>query len=169
MTTTVQDPRLQTSDPDDTVQRVLVVDDEPSICALLTLALSYEGWDVRTANSGAEAVEAARTFRPDAVLLDLMLPDMNGLEVLRHLREEAPGLPVVFVSARDGADDRVAGLTAGGDDYITKPFRLEDVSTRLCHLLRQSAGTVARAGALVVGDLVLDDERREVARAGEVI
>jgi two-component system OmpR family response regulator len=169
MTTTVHDPRLQLSRQDDTVGRVLVVDDEPSICELLSLALSYEGWDVRTAQEGAEAAETARTFRPDAVLLDLMLPDMTGLEVLRRLRAEEPALPVMFVTARDGAEDRIAGLTAGGDDYITKPFRLEDVAARLQNLLRRSDQAASPAGSLTVGDLVLDEERHEVARGGEVI
>jgi two-component system OmpR family response regulator len=124
---------------------------------------------VRTAQTGAEAVELARTFRPDAVLLDLMLPDMTGFEVLRLLRAGEPGLPVLFVTARDGAEDRVAGLTAGGDDYIAKPFRLEDVCARLRQVLRRSATAGHPTDVLVVGDLVLDDERREVTRDGDVI
>jgi two-component system OmpR family response regulator len=165
MTTTVHDPRTRLARQDDGIRRVLVVDDEPSIRELLALALGYEGWDVRTAQDGAEAVEVTRQFRPDAVLLDVMLPDQSGLEVIGRLRAEAPGLPVVFVTARDG-EDRIAGLTAGGDDYITKPFRLEDVTARLGNLLRR---TVPAAGVLVVGDLVLDDEWRQATRGDDVV
>jgi two-component system OmpR family response regulator len=98
--------------------RVLVVDDEASLSELLSMALRYEGWDVRTAADGATAVRIAREQRPDAVVLDVMLPDFDGLEVLRRLRAEAPEVPVLFLTARDAVEDRVAGLTAGGDDLI---------------------------------------------------
>ena len=108
--------------PDGGVVRVLVVDDEASLSELLSMALRYEGWDVRTAADGSSAVRAAREFRPDAVVLDVMLPDFDGLEVLRRLRADRPEVPVLFLTARDAVEDRVAGLTAGGDDYVTKPF-----------------------------------------------
>src|SRR4051812_44129312 len=128
-------PQLDRAAPDPLRPRLLVVDDEPAIRELLFLALRFEGWDVRTAEDGAEAVGTAHEFSPDAVLLDVMLPDMDGFEVLRRLRAESPRLPVVFVTARDAPADRAAGLAAGGDDYVTKPFGLDDVVTRLRRLL----------------------------------
>ncbi|WP_370447508.1 response regulator [Geodermatophilus sp. TF02-6] len=112
--------------------RVLVVADEFSITDLLSMALRYEGWDVRTAADGAEAVRVARDFRPDAVILDVMLPDVDGFEVLRRLRADSQLLPVVFLTARDAVSDRITGLTAGGDDYVTKPFGIEELVARLC-------------------------------------
>jgi two-component system OmpR family response regulator len=147
--------------------RVLVVDDEPMLSDLLSMALRYEGWDVRAAGDGAAAVTTAREFRPDAVVLDVMLPDMDGLEVLRRLRADAPSVPVVFLTARDAVEDRVAGLTAGGDDYVTKPFSLEEVAARLRGLLRRTNRAVSEDSLLVVGDLTLDEESHEVTRAGE--
>ena len=101
---------------DGTPLRVLVVDDEPNLADLLTMALRYEGWEIRVASDGLSAVRTAREFKPDAVVLDVMLPDLNGLEVLRRLRDDAPHLPVLFLTAKDAVEDRIAGLTAGGDD-----------------------------------------------------
>jgi len=110
---------------------MLVVDDEQTLTELLSMALRYEGWDVLTANDGMTAVRVARDFSPDAVVLDMMLPDLGGLEVLAKFRENAPSVPVLFLTAKDAVEDRVAGLTAGGDDYVTKPFSLEEVVARL--------------------------------------
>jgi two-component system OmpR family response regulator len=150
--------------------RVLVVDDEAALAELLSMALRYEGWDVRTAADGAAAVRAAREHRPDAVVLDVMLPDVDGLEVLRRLRAEASEVPVLFLTARDAVEDRVAGLTAGGDDYVTKPFSLEELVARLRGLLRRSRMTAARHGSeLVVGDLVLDEDSHEVRRGDDLV
>ncbi len=118
--------------------RVLVVDDEPSLAELLASVLRYEGWDIRTAGDGASAVRTAREFRPDAVVLDIMLPDFDGMEVLRRVRAELPHVCVLFLTARDAVEDRVAGITAGGDDYVTKPFSLEEVLARLRGLLRRA-------------------------------
>ncbi len=118
--------------------KVLVVDDEPTLSELLGLALRYEGWDVRTAGDGATAITAAREMRPDLVVLDVMLPDMDGLEVLRRLRTDSERTPVLFLTARDAVEDRIAGLTAGGDDYVTKPFSIEELVLRLRALLRRS-------------------------------
>jgi two-component system OmpR family response regulator len=147
--------------------RVLVVDDEATLTELLSMALRYEGWDVRTAGDGAAAVRGAREFRPDAVVLDVMLPDFDGLEVLRRLRAEQTDVPVLFLTARDAVEDRIAGLTAGGDDYVTKPFSLEEVVARLRGLLRRAGMTAARSDALLaVGDLTMDEDSREVRRAG---
>ncbi|WP_175084614.1 response regulator transcription factor [Candidatus Frankia nodulisporulans] len=148
--------------------RVLVVDDETTLAELLSMALRYEGWEVRSAGDGRTALRLAREFRPDAVVLDIMLPDMDGLEVLRRLRAESPDVPVLFLTARDAVEDRVAGLTAGGDDYVTKPFSLEELVARLRGLMRRAArNTEAAQGArLVVGDLTMDEESREVDRGG---
>src|SRR6476469_10752861 len=107
--------------------RVLGVDDEVNIAELISMALRYEGFEVVTAHSGAKAVAAAKASTPDAVVLDMMLPDFDGLEVLRRMRTTDPDVPVVFLTARDAVEDRVAGLTAGGDDYVPKPFSLEEV------------------------------------------
>ena len=123
---------------DGTPVRILVVDDEPTLTELLSMALRLEGWEVQTAGNGFAAVRAARSAVPDAVVLDVMLPDMDGLEVLRRLRAHTPEVPVLFLTAKDAVEDRIAGLTAGGDDYVTKPFSLEEVVARLRGLLRRS-------------------------------
>jgi len=151
--------------------RVLVVDDESTLSDLLSMALRYEGWDVRTAADGLSAVRVAREFRPDAVVLDVMLPDFDGLEVLRRLRGETPDVPVLFLTAKDAIEDRVAGLTAGGDDYVTKPFSLEELVARLRGLMRRSGmAAAARQGSeLIVGDLVLDEDSHEVRRGDDIV
>jgi two-component system, OmpR family, response regulator len=156
--------------PDGTPVRVLVVDDEPTLTELLASVLRYEGWDIRTAADGSSAVRTAREFQPDAVILDIMLPDFNGLEVLRRLRAEQPNICVLFLTARDAVEDRVAGITAGGDDYVTKPFSLEEVLARLRGLLRRSGAARARSVALLtVADLTMDEDAREVRRGDELI
>jgi two-component system, OmpR family, response regulator len=156
--------------PDGSAIRVLVVDDESSLSDLLSMALRYEGWEVRTAADGGSAVRAARDFRPDAVVLDVMLPDFDGLEVLRRMRSDTPDVPVLFLTARDAVEDRVAGLTAGGDDYVTKPFSLEELVARLRGLLRRSGMSATRQGSeLVVGDLVLDEDSHEVRRGDALV
>jgi two-component system OmpR family response regulator len=150
--------------------RALVVDDEPTLSELLSIALRYEGWDVRTAADGLTAVRVAREFRPDVVVLDVMLPDFDGIEVLRRLRAEVDDVPVLFLTAKDAVEDRIAGLTAGGDDYVTKPFSLEEVVARLRGLIRRAGVTVGRPNVeLVVGDLTLDEDSREVRRGAELI
>ncbi len=149
---------------------VLVVDDETVLAEMVSMALRYEGWDITTANDGASAISAARTARPDVVVLDVMLPDMSGLEVLRRLREQNPSLPVLLLTAKDAVEDRIAGLTAGGDDYVTKPFSIEEVVLRLRALLRRTGVTTEDSGAqIVVGDLVLDEDSHEVTRGGDPI
>jgi two-component system, OmpR family, response regulator len=160
-----------TQHADGTQVRVLVVDDEPSLAELLSSVLRYEGWSVQTAGTGADAVRSGRDFRPDAVVLDIMLPDFDGVEVMRRLRSELPDVCVLFLTARDAVEDRVAGLTAGGDDYVTKPFSLEEVLARLRGLLRRAnlARTASSESALAVGDLTMDEDAREVRRGGELI
>ncbi|WP_428815122.1 response regulator transcription factor [Streptomyces albus] len=150
--------------------RVLVVDDEPALSELLSMALRYEGWEVKAEGDGASALRTARTWGPDTVVLDVMLPDMDGLTVLGKLRREVPEVPVLFLTAKDAVEDRIAGLTAGGDDYVTKPFSLEEVVARLRGLLRRAGAAAERtASLLVVGDLVLDEESHEVTRGGDEI
>jgi two-component system OmpR family response regulator len=134
------------------------------------MALRYEGWDVEVALTGSQAVGAARKLGPDAVVLDMMLPDFDGMEVLRRLRVEQPDVPVLFLTARDAVEDRVAGLTAGGDDYVTKPFSLEEVVARVRALMRRTTIAVSSSDSvLVVGDLTLDEDSHEVIRAGDEI
>jgi two-component system OmpR family response regulator len=147
-----------------------VVDDESVLAEMVSMALRYEGWNIATAGDGSAAIASARAQRPDVVVLDVMLPDMSGLDVLHKLREENPQLPVLLLTAKDGVEDRIAGLTAGGDDYVTKPFSIEEVVLRLRALLRRTGVTTMDSGAqLVVGDLVLDEDSHEVTRAGEPI
>ena len=156
--------------PDGTPVRVLVVEDEDPLRELLSMALRYESWDVRAAADGGGAVRAAREFKPDAIVLDMMLPDFDGLEVLRRVRADAPQVPVLFLTARDSVEDRIAGLTAGGDDYVTKPFSLEEVVARMRSLMRRAGAQAARSdNTLTVGDLSLDEDSHEVVRAGDQI
>jgi two-component system OmpR family response regulator len=155
---------------DGSAVRVLVVDDEASLAELLASVLRYEGWEIRTAADGSSAVRIAREFQPDAILLDIMLPDFDGLEVLRRVRGILPHVCVLFLTARDSVQDRVSGITAGGDDYVTKPFSLEEVVARLRGLLRRAGMARASSGAeLVVADLTMDEDAREVRRGGELI
>ncbi|NYJ73290.1 MULTISPECIES: response regulator transcription factor [Allobranchiibius] len=150
--------------------RVLVVDDESNLTELLSMALRYEGWDIKSAGTGSSAVRVAKEFKPDTVVLDMMLPDFDGMEVLRRLRDDDPTLPVLFLTARDAVEDRIAGLTAGGDDYVTKPFSLEEVVARVRALLRRSVQlTQESSSTLVVGDLSLDEDSHEVVRDGTEI
>ncbi|WP_341730034.1 response regulator transcription factor [Brooklawnia sp.] len=156
--------------PDGTPLRVLAVDDEPSLTELLGMALRYEGWTAKTAASGADAVRVAREFKPDAIVLDMMLPDFDGLEVMRRVRAGQPNVPVIFLTAKDAVADRVAGLTAGGDDYVTKPFSLEELIARLRALMRRSGAASKRGDAqLLVGDLMMDEDTHEVFRGGDPI
>ncbi|GAA1390084.1 response regulator transcription factor [Luteococcus peritonei] len=160
----------QLTRPDGSPIRVLTVDDEPSLTELLSMAMRYEGWEVSTAASGTAAVRTAREVRPDAIVLDMMLPDFDGLEVMRRIRTDQPDVPVIFLTAKDAVADRIGGLTAGGDDYVTKPFSLEEVIARLRALLRRSGATAPSSDSLlVVGDLTLDEDSHEVTRGGSQI
>ncbi|QGF23686.1 response regulator transcription factor [Raineyella fluvialis] len=156
--------------PDGSPIRILAVDDEPALTELLSMAMRYEGWEVWTAASGQEAVQVAHEIRPDAAVLDIMLPDFDGLEVMRRIHADQPDLPVIFLTARDAVADRIEGLTSGADDYVTKPFSLEEVIARLRALLRRTGASQAtNASTLVVGDLTLDEDSHEVARGGDSI
>ncbi|MDH2443296.1 response regulator transcription factor [Amnibacterium sp. CER49] len=151
--------------------RVLVVDDEPTLTDLLQMALRYEGWEVKTAADGRHALTLAREFRPDAIVLDMMLPDIDGMQVLSRLRQDGQQTAVLFLTAKDSLEDRINGLTAGGDDYVTKPFSLEELVARLRGLIRRSMLTASdeEDPRLVVGDLVLDEDSHEVSRSGDAI
>ncbi len=147
--------------------RVLLVDDEPALTNLVKMALHYEGWTVEVAHSGREAVPKFEQVSPDVLVLDIMLPDVDGLQILERIREAADYTPTLFLTARDSVMDRVTGLTAGADDYMTKPFSLEELVARLRGLLRRSNYLAAPAEeGLKVGDLTLDGASHEVARAG---
>ncbi len=149
--------------------RVLVVDDEESITQLLCTALRYEGFTTASAGTGREALGTASSFRPDLVLLDVMLPDIDGFEVHRRLTGSGtPRLPVIFLTARRETDDRIRGLTIGADDYVVKPFSLEELIARVRAVLRRTRGEEV-AGRLVFEDLELDEETREVRRAGALV
>ncbi len=148
--------------------RILVVDDEPNITDLVATALRYEGFEVAVAGTGSEAIREAATFRPDLLVLDVMLPDRNGFELLSRLRADQVKLPVVFLTARDSTEDKIKGLTVGGDDYVTKPFSLEELLARVRAVLRraQPEKTTAR---IKFADLELDDDTHEVWRGRERI
>lgn len=150
--------------------RALVVDDEPNLAELLSTALRYEGWQVEHALTGHAAVRRAKDLDPDVIVLDIMLPDLTGLEVLARVRVTHPNVPVLFLTAKDAVEDRIAGLTAGGDDYVTKPFSLEEVVARLRALLRRAGAASGRDEAqLVVGDLRMDEDSHEVWRGADEV
>jgi two-component system OmpR family response regulator len=144
--------------------RVLVVDDETNITDLVATALRYEGFDVSTAGDGRTALALVESFRPHAIVLDVMLPDLDGFEVQRRLTERGQRAPVVFLTARDATEDKVHGLTIGGDDYVTKPFSLEELIARIRTVLRRAGGTDAGSGRMRFEDLEMDEETHEVWR-----
>jgi len=152
-------------------QRVLVVDDENSISELIATSLKFVGFDVRTAATGAQALQIAEEFKPHALILDVMLPDQNGFEVCRQLRSEGHNVGVLFLTAKDSVEDKIAGLTIGGDDYVTKPFSLEELVARLRALLRRTGATevVPDEEKIRFADLELDEATHEVRRAGNLI
>ncbi len=150
--------------------RLLVVEDEPNIRELLSTSLRFAGFEVHTAADGASALKLAESERPDLLVLDVMLPDMDGFAVTRRLRDQGRQMPVVFLTARDATDDKVMGLTVGGDDYVTKPFSLEEVVARIRAVLRRTGGGVGEdVGRLVFADLEMDEDSHEVRRGGRAI
>ncbi len=166
---TAVQPRLSRADGSSI--RAVVVDDEESLTDLLSMALRYEGWDVRIAADGHKAIATVRDFRPDVIVLDVMLPDIDGLTVLQRLRASGDQTPILFLTAKDALDDRIAGLTVGGDDYVTKPFSLEELVARLRGLIRRSTHTVsdAQSSYIEVGDLSLDEDSYEVRRGDTIV
>ena len=151
-----------------TKARVLVVDDEDNITFLLSSALRHFGFDVESASTGRAALKSVESAVPDLILLDVMLPDLDGFEVIRRLRSDGHKTPVLFLTAKDATEDKVRGLTLGGDDYVTKPFSLEEVVARVGAILRRN-GMATTSSVLAVGDLEMDDDAHLVRRAGEVV
>ncbi len=162
---------MTTAAPEHVEARLLVVDDEPNIRELLAASLRFAGFEVDTAADGQQAVKKALESTPDLVVLDVMLPDLDGFTVTRRLREQGKHMPVVFLTARDDTTDKIAGLTVGGDDYVTKPFSLDEVIARIRAVLRRAKTTAAMAedSLLRVGDLEMDEDAHEVRRSGESI
>jgi two-component system, OmpR family, response regulator len=145
--------------------RILLVNDDPALAGIVDEALAAEGWSVRSAGSAESAVEAAGCFHPDIVVLDMVLPDGDGLQAMRQLRRQEPDLPILFLSALAGVDDRVRALSAGGDDYVVKPFSVRELVSRLRALLRRTRPTDPKS-SLTVADLTLHEHTRQVHRAG---
>jgi len=164
-------PATTTGDRVATAQaRLLVVDDEPNILELLSVSLRFSGFEVATASNGLEALTVARGFRPDLVVLDVMMPGLDGFEVVRRLRGEGTRVPVLFLTAKDGTEDKVQGLTLGGDDYVTKPFSLEELVARIRAVLRRGGAVQQPASSrLVFADVELDEDSHEVWKAGEAV
>lgn len=160
-------PRL--AHPDGSPIRALVVDDETSLAELVSMGLRMLGWEVHTAPDGRTAVADARRFRPDVLVLDVMMPGLDGLEALQKIRAFSPQVPALFLTAKDAVEDRISGLAAGGDDYVTKPFSMEELMLRLHRLVQRSGIAASDSAELVVGDLVMNLETREVTRSGEDI
>jgi two-component system OmpR family response regulator len=149
--------------------RLLVVDDEPNIVELLSASLRFAGFEVETAAGGLEAVDAARSFRPDLLVLDVMMPGLDGFGVVRRLRQEGDRTPVLFLTAKDATEDKVQGLTLGGDDYVTKPFSLEEVGARIRAVLRRTASSPQAASHLSFADIELDEDTHEVWKDGRLV
>jgi len=149
--------------------RVLVVDDEPNITELVAMALRYEGFTVKTAATGRGALTAVSQFSPSLVILDVMLPDIDGMEVMKRLNSQVSKVPIIFLTARDATEDKVHGLTIGGDDYVTKPFSIEELIERVKAVLRRSKGVGPGEHRLSYAELELDEETRDVWRGGKLI
>jgi two-component system, OmpR family, response regulator len=163
---------MTTRTPDEPEARLLVVDDEPNILELLAASLRFAGFEVQTAADGETALAAARSFGPDLLVLDVMMPGLDGFDVLRSLRGGGSRTPVLFLTARDAPEDTVTGLTLGGDDYVTKPFSLEEVVARIRAVLRRTRGgdgERARAGRLCFADVELDEDSHEAWKSGEPV
>jgi two-component system OmpR family response regulator len=159
----MEDPQMSDGRP---AHRVLVVDDEPNIAEVVTMALRFQGFSVETAGTGREALAAVSEFKPHLMVLDVMLGDMEGFEVASRLGAQRAGVPIIFLTARDATEDKVRGLSGGGDDYMTKPFSLEELVARIRTILRRTGQATAESSRLVFEDLELDEESREVTRAG---
>jgi two-component system OmpR family response regulator len=149
--------------------RILVVDDEPNIVDVIAMALRYQGFDVATAGTGGDALSQVKAFRPHLMVLDVMLPDMEGFDVAERLGAQRSGVPIIFLTARDSTEDKIRGLTTGGDDYVTKPFSLEELVARIRTVLRRTGAAEPESARLTFEDLELDEDTMEVTRAGEPI
>jgi two-component system OmpR family response regulator len=149
--------------------RVLVVDDEPNIVDVVTMALRFQGFAVDSAATGADAIAAVTRFRPDLIVLDVMLPDMEGFDVAQRLGAQHNRVPIIYLTARDATEDKIRGLTLGGDDYVTKPFSLEELVARIRSIMRRAGLAEPESGRLTFEDVELDEETHEVTRAGEPV
>ncbi|HEX4035980.1 MAG TPA: response regulator transcription factor [Solirubrobacteraceae bacterium] len=160
---------MQGADPASEAVRILVVDDEPNIVDVIAMALRYEGFEVESAANGADAIAAVAARRPQLLILDVMLPDLDGFEVARRLAGAQIDVPIIFLTARDSTEDKVHGLTVGGDDYVTKPFSLEELVARIRTILRRAGLSEDSTSKLVFADLELDEDAHEVSRGGRPI
>ena len=151
----------------DPQHRVLVVDDEPNIVDVVSMALRFQGFGVETASTGEEALARVNAFRPHLMVLDVMLPDMEGFDVAQRLGAQRARVPIIFLTARDATDDKIRGLTLGGDDYVTKPFSLEELVARIRSILRRSGLAEPESSRLTFEDIELDEDAHEVTRAGK--
>jgi two-component system OmpR family response regulator len=149
--------------------RVLVVDDEPNIVDVISMALRFQGFAVESAGTGGDAISAVNAFRPDLIVLDVMLPDMEGFDVAKRLGAAHARVPIIFLTARDATEDKIRGLTLGGDDYVTKPFSLEELVARIRSILRRTGQAAPDSNRLVFADLELDEDAHEVTRADEPV
>ena len=147
--------------------RILVVDDEPNIADVVSMALRFQGFEVETAGTGGDAIAAVTAFRPHLIVLDIMLPDMEGFDVAQRLGAQRARVPIIFLTARDATDDKIRGLTLGGDDYVTKPFSLEELVARIRAILRRSGLAEPESSRLTFEDIELDEDAHEVVRNGQ--
>jgi len=147
--------------------RILVVDDEPNIVDVVSMALRFQGFDVESAGTGTDALAAVAAFKPQLIVLDVMLPDMEGFDVAQRLGAQRARVPIIFLTARDATDDKIRGLTLGGDDYVTKPFSLEELVARIRSILRRSGLAEPESSRLTFEDIELDEDAHEVSRAGK--
>jgi two-component system OmpR family response regulator len=162
-------PERSSTEEEQPQTRILVVDDEAGIRDVISMALRYAGFEVDTVATGREALTAVSAFRPHLMVLDIMLPDIEGFEVAKRLGAQRAQLPIMFLTARDTTEDKVRGLTMGGDDYVTKPFSLEELVARIRAILRRSGRDGQSASRLTFDTLELDDDSREVTRDGRRI
>src|SRR6476659_8179545 len=153
----------------DSQHRILVVDDEPNIVDVVSMALRFQGFAIESAGTGADALAAVASFKPHLIVLDVMLPDMEGFDVAQRLGAQRARVPIIFLTARDATDDKIRGLTLGGDDYVTKPFSLEELVARIRVVLRRSGAAAPESARLTFEDLELDEDTMEVMRAGDPI
>jgi len=147
--------------------RILVVDDEPNIVDVVSMALRFQGFDVESAGTGTDALGAVASFKPHLIVLDVMLPDMEGFDVAQRLGAQRARVPIIFLTARDATDDKIRGLTLGGDDYVTKPFSLEELVARIRSILRRSGLAEPESSRLTFEDIELDEDAHEVTRSGK--
>jgi two-component system OmpR family response regulator len=162
-------PKLERMMSEAPPHRVLVVDDEPNIVDVVTMALRFQGFDVESAGTGAEAIAAVSSFRPDLIVLDVMLPDMEGFDIAQRLGAQNSRVPIIYLTARDATEDKIRGLTLGGDDYMTKPFSLEELVARIRSILRRAGLAAPESSRLTFEDVELDEETHEVTRAGSPV